>query len=82
MMTLAAIAAALVALVYIFVAAHERRQARNANRLWIRLTAENVKLRSALKQIADRPDDEMAVARTLHYDMRGWARAALEGEQE
>jgi hypothetical protein len=35
-------------------------------------------LRAALEQIANRDDAEMAAARTLHYDMRGWARAALE----
>lgn len=38
---------------------------------------ENHELRKALKHIADWPDDNMATAMTLHYDMRGWAREAL-----
>lgn len=40
---------------------------------------EIAELRAALHKIADRPDAEMEAARTLHYDMRGWARAALGG---
>lgn len=43
-----------------------------------RLIAEMRRLRAALKQIANRDEVEMQSARTLHYDMRGWARAALE----
>lgn len=34
-------------------------------------------LEAALKHIAEWPDENMATARTLHYDMRGWARGAL-----
>lgn len=36
------------------------------------------RLREALEHIAAVPDDAMKVALTLHWDMRGWARAALE----
>lgn len=35
------------------------------------------RLRSALLRMADWPDENMETARTLHYDFRGWARAAL-----
>jgi hypothetical protein len=41
--------------------------------------AECARYRAALEQIANRDDNEMVAARTLHYDMRGRARAALEG---
>lgn len=34
-------------------------------------------LQNALTQIATRSDAELAQARTLHYDMRGWAREGL-----
>ncbi len=37
-------------------------------------------MKIALEQIANRDDDEMRVAQTPHYDMRGWARAALESK--
>ena len=40
--------------------------------------AENKRLRSALEQIASFPDEGMETARTLHYDMRGWAKRALD----
>lgn len=43
--------------------------------------AQNQRLTTALEQIANRDDREMAVARTLHYDMRGWALAALASEE-
>jgi len=33
----------------------------------------------ALQKIANRSDDEMKSAKTLHYDMRGWAKQVLEG---
>lgn len=42
-----------------------------------KLIAEVRELRAALEQIANREDSEMVTARTLHYDMRGWARRAL-----
>lgn len=35
------------------------------------------RLRAVLSKIANRTDDEMRTAATLHYDMRGWAGAAL-----
>lgn len=41
------------------------------------LVAEVRRLRGALMQIANRPEAEMMTARTLHYDMRGWALRAL-----
>jgi hypothetical protein len=41
------------------------------------LRDENQRLRAALARIADRSDAEMEQARTLHYDMRGWAKAAM-----
>lgn len=34
--------------------------------------------RRALTEIANRQEGEMSQARTLHYDMRGWAQRALE----
>ena len=43
------------------------------------LVAEVRRLRGALHQIARRDDAEMAAAKTLHYDMRGWAQRALDG---
>lgn len=42
-----------------------------------RLRQERDDYRATLEQIAKRDDTEMAAARILHYDMRGWARAAL-----
>lgn len=42
--------------------------------------SENARLRAALEKIANRDDAEMVTARTLHYDMRGWAAAALEAK--
>jgi hypothetical protein len=44
--------------------------------------AEVARLRAALEQIANRDPAEMATARTLHYDMAGWARAALDGGKD
>lgn len=45
------------------------------------LVAEVRRLRGALMQIANRGDDEMRAAVTLHYDMRGWAQNALESSK-
>jgi hypothetical protein len=42
------------------------------------LITEVRRLRAVLKHIADRDEFEMQTARTLHYDMQGWARAGLE----
>ena len=39
------------------------------------------RLREACERIANWPDEDMSQARTLHYDMRGWARAALADAQ-
>lgn len=39
--------------------------------------ARETQLRTVLEQIANRPDAEMERAKTLHWDMRGWARAVL-----
>lgn len=44
--------------------------------------ARNQHLQHTLEQIANRDETEMARARTLHYDMRGWARAALVPEEQ
>jgi hypothetical protein len=49
----------------------------DAERELAAMRAERDELRAVLHQIADRPDAEMATAQTLHYDMRGWALAAL-----
>lgn len=38
---------------------------------------EQERLRACLERIADWPDDNMATARTLHYDWRGEARKVL-----
>jgi hypothetical protein len=43
------------------------------------LVAEVRRLARWLRMIADRPDAEMQQAKTLHWDMRGWARYALDG---
>lgn len=39
------------------------------------------RLRTALGKIANRSDDEMRTAKTLHWDMRGIAQEALGGEK-
>lgn len=39
-----------------------------------------IALRNALEKIASFDDASMAVAKTLHWDMRGWARAAMAAE--
>jgi hypothetical protein len=44
--------------------------------------AEKERLRDALEQIAHFDDAHMETARTLHYDMRGWARAVLATSNE
>jgi len=42
-----------------------------------RLTAENERLRSVLEQIASFDRRALDMAKTLHYDMNGWAKRAL-----
>jgi hypothetical protein len=46
------------------------------------LRAEVERLRAELSHIANRDDAEMAHARTLYYDMRGWARAVLSPDRD
>lgn len=43
----------------------------------VRLRQDKARLTMALQRIGECDDTAMREARTLHYDMRGWAREAL-----